>query len=281
MKRKTFQLLIGLLSLSVISGCDYSTQNESVNEETAASLNLADNEAGQAVRQAIEWAGGWDAWQDKKSLSYTKVIQYFDSTGNQEREVRQLHQYRLQPFAVRISWQDAGDDYVIINNGEQAWKLRNDTVMTAQADVNNAWNASFGSHYVMGMPFKLADPGTVLTYEGTDTLHNGKVVHSIKIDYEEGAGSAAGMHHWWYYLAVEDNSLAANFLDYGDGYTYTQYEAFTEVDGIKLNKERHSYTSNADRELLFRRTLYRNEDVRLSETPPAADLFELPGSVVQ
>lgn len=274
------ELPLRFLSLCILFlgiGCSTNTPSEeAVEENMVMTLNLPDNEAGEAVRKAIDWAGGWEAYHEKKSMSYTKIVQYFDSTGTQEREVRQQHQYRLRPFGVRITWEDDGDQYLMINNGEQAWKVRNDTVLTDKADVDNAWNSTFGSHYVVNMPFKLADPGTVLTYAGLDTLQNGKVVHVIETTYEEGAGSTAGMHRWWYYIDAEDYSLAANFLDYGNGHSYTQYEAFEEVNGIKINKERHSYPANADRELQYLRTKYRNENIHLSEDPLDDQLFASP-----
>lgn len=241
----------------------------------SALKRLPDNEAGNVVSKAIAAAGGWEDWAAKKTLSYTKVIQFFDSIGSMEREVRQLHQYQLQPLKMRISWEEEGDHYTVINNGQQVWKLKNDQSLTEQTDIDQAWNSSFGSHYVMCMPFKLTDPGTVLTYQGLDTLSGGQVVHAIKTTYQEGAGSAAGKHTWWYYFDKDNYSLAANFLDYQDGFSYTQYVAFAEIQGIKLNKERKSYSTNADRDLKYVETVYKNENIQFDVTLEES-LFEPP-----
>lgn len=263
-----FKQGIFLLGAILLIGCasegeDSASDKESIHYEVSPLERLPDQEAGNVVKKAIEEAGGWEKWADKKTLSYTKVIQYFDSMGAMEREIRQLHQYRLHPhLKIKISWEEDGNDYTIINNGQQAWKLKNGQQLTEQSDINHAWNSSFGSHYVMCMPFKLTDPGTVLTYEGLDTLANGQVVHSIKTTYKEGAGSAAGIHTWWYYFDKDDYGLAANFLDYGDGFSYTQYEAFAEIEGIKLNKERKSYSTSADRDLEYVKTVYKNENIQ-------------------
>lgn len=226
---------------------------------------LSDNEAGNIVRQAIEEAGGWEKWENMKTLSYTKVIQQYDSTGAKKKEVRQFHQYQLHPLKIRFDWEDEGDKYTIINNGQQAWKYKNGKEMTEEADVNNAYNSSYGSHYTMCMPFKLTDPGTVLTYEGTDTLPNGQEAHVIKTTYNEGAGSAAGMHTWWYYFDTDTNMLTANLLDYGDGITYTHYDSFADVQGIKLNKQRKSSAANTDKILNPVRSVYLNKNIRFNE----------------
>lgn len=281
MKKQLLIFLTFCLSAFFICACQNQEQEGDSSEEPEQEMvspfdQLPDSEAGDIVRKAIEWAGGWEKWAGKKTLSYTKITQYYDSTGTMEREARQLHQYQLHPqIKMNISWVEDQDRYTIINNGQQAWKLKNDKALTEKSDVNHGWNSSFGSQYVMCMPFKLADPGTVLDYEGLDTLANGEIVHSIKTTYEEGAGSAAGMHTWWYYFDQETYRPVANFLDYGNGYSYTQYEAFTEVDGIQLNQERKSYPSNAQRDLQAVRTIYKNEDVQL-DTKLDDALFEPP-----
>lgn len=236
---------------------------------------LPNSKAGEAIKKAIEFAGGWEQWQEKKTLSYTKTIQFLDSLGNQEREVKQLHEYQLRPsFKSSISWEDEGDRFQIINNGKQAWKLKNGKVLSSEDDTSSAWNSSFGSHYVMCMPFKLTDPGTVLKYEGIDTLANKQVIHKIKTTYEKGAGSAAGLHTWWYYFDKENFKPVANFLDYGDGFSFTQYESFKEVDGIMMNHVRHSYATNADADLLYLRAIYTNEDIQFN-VDFSEELFEV------
>jgi len=269
--------LFGLLTLlfGCVSDADHeSLEQKSTNAEIPLIDQLPSNEAGKIVRSAIRGAGGWDSWVSKKTLSYIKVMQFMDSTGSIKRELHQLHQYQLQPnIKVRISWEEAGDKYVIVNNGQQAWKLKNGKEQKEQSDIGHAWNSSFGSQYVMCMPFKLTDPGVVLTYEGLDTLAKGEIVHSIKVTYEEGAGSAAGMHTWWYYFDVDNFTPVANFLDYGDGYDFTRYEAFAEVDGIQLNKERESYHTDARRNLKYVTTRYRNEDIKFN-VEMAEGLFE-------
>jgi len=269
-----------LLCLIVLIGCANNSNNNANTENEEVKLSpveeLPDNKAGSIVRKAIEYAGGWNDWLEKKTLTYTKEIQFFDSVGNLRREVIQLHQYQLQPqLKMRMTWQDNGDKYTIINNGQEAWKLKNGVLLTGRSDVNSAWNSSFGSQYTMCMPFKLTDPGVVLTYEGLDTLANSKVVHSIKVNYLEGAGSSAGYHTWWYYFNKDNYELAANFLNFGNGFSYTQYEEFLEQDGIKLNKERHSYHADKDRDLLYLSSTYKNKDVQFN-LEFEESFFELP-----
>ena len=247
-----------------------SDSNTTNNEYLSSYSNLPNTDAGNIIKKAIESAGGWDAWTSKKALSYIKITTFYDSTGADTRTLRQLHEYNLFPsFQARISWEDNGKKYVIINNGQQAWKLEDGKEMTDEASKNSAWNSSFGSHYVMSMPFKLPDPGSKYEFEGKTKLPDGKEVNAIKVTYKEGAGSSALYHTWRYFFDTNTNELAANFLDFESGYDYTQYMAFVTVDGIKLNQQRKSYTSDSLRQKIQISSSYVNEEVQFKEAFPA------------
>lgn len=268
MKRSYYLIFAALFGLIACKNESKNTNEIVTTEEVNTSIpaNLPDSEAGKIVKKAIDFSGGWQNWRDKKTLTFTKKMQFHDSLGNQTREVSQLHRYQLRPFfKAVITWQTDGIAHKIINNGKQAWKLENGKVMTDDKNVNSAWNSSFGSHYVISMPFKLNDPGTLLEYQGLDTLANNQVVHAIKTTYRKGAGSTGGMHTWWYYFDKDTFEPAANFLDYGEGHSYTQYEMFSEVDALKLTHVRKSYKSNVDRDLLYVGTIYTNIDIHFNE----------------
>jgi hypothetical protein len=268
-----------ILSLLVIAcqpkSDSVSESNSTKNEYLASYSKLPDNEAGVIIRKAIEGAGGWDAWTSKKALSYTKITTFYDSTGALSRTLRQLHEYNLFPtFQARISWEEKGKKYVMINNGQQAWKLEDGKEMTDEASKNAAWNSSFGSHYVMCMPFKLPDPGSHYEFEGKTVLPDGKEVNAIKVTYQKGAGSSALYHTWRYFFDPNTNELAANFLDFGNGYDYTQYIAFVTTDGIKLNQQRKSYKSDSLRQNIQLSSSYVNEEIQFKESFPA-DYFTI------
>lgn len=226
---------------------------------------LANDQAGDVVRKAIEFAGGWDAWEKKENFSFYKNITQLDSTGAIKKNERQLHQYNLdQGFQGRMTWTINGDEYMIINNGNEAKKYKNKEELTDEASKKIAWNSSFGSNYVISMPFKLTDPGAILTYDGIDSTTVGKAVHAIKVEYEKGAGSSGGFHVWWYYFDVENYDLVANFLDYGNGYSLTTYETFTEVDELRIHLKRFSYQSNEQKEKVMLKTIYENEEMQFN-----------------
>jgi len=227
---------------------------------------LPENEAGDIVRKAIARAGGWENWIAKDNFSFYKKITHLDSIGAVERSVKQHHIYNLKnTFKARMEWNMGDDHYLIINNGEVAKKYKNKIELTDQRSKNEAWNSSYGSHYVIGMPYKLTDPGVTLTYEGIDSMTLDRPVHSIKVDYAKGSGSAGGMHRWWYYFDLDNYDLAGFFLDHGKGYSLTTYEIFEKVGAHRLHNKRFSYISNAKKEKVQLRTIYKNEEMQFTE----------------
>lgn len=129
---------------------------------------LPETHAGQIVSRSVEFAtGDWQGWASKKTVEYRKTTIQIDENGEELRRIIQDHYYMLHPSPkMHIAWEEDGTDYVIINDGEQAWKWVDGKRATSQQERDHAWNSSFGSHYVFAMPFKLADPGAILTYGG-------------------------------------------------------------------------------------------------------------------
>ena len=259
--------LIGcIIVLSCQSGTKDTISDERSNYIATAMDRLPDNEAGNVVRKAIDYAGGWESWASKKNLSLTRVKQRIDSTGVVYANNRQFLKYRLPPdYKARMTWEANGDKITIINNGQQAWKFKNGVELTDQYSRDRAWNTSFGSNYSLTMPFKLTDPGALLSYEGLDTLSTGTVVHAIRVDYEKGAGSAGGMHTWRYFFDKETYALTANYLQAEPDFSFSFYDSFAEVDGIKIINKKRVYVSNVDRVLIRLKTLQNMDDIRFDK----------------
>lgn len=274
MRRQIFTILT-VFAITIFS-CKTDTQQTSDSASRISPLErLPKNQAGETVRKAIDFIGGWEKWENKKTFSFYKNITHLDSTGQVEKSQKQLHQYQLHPyFKARMTWEDKGNQYMIINNGKQAKKYENGKEMTDDKSKKQAWNSSFGSNYVISMPFKLTDPGVILTYEGIDSSTLKKRVHSLKVEYEKGAGSSGGMHTWWYYFDEKNYDLVANYLDYGNGYSLTTYENFEHVDGIRIHKKRFSHIADANKNIVQKRTIYENESMKFNEAFDES-LFEL------
>tara|TARA_B100000497_G_C7683933_1_gene414135 strand:- start:1733 stop:2317 length:585 start_codon:yes stop_codon:yes gene_type:complete len=183
-----------------------------------------------------------------------------------KRVVKQLHQYDLgDHFRAKMTWLVDDGNFVIINNGKEAKKYKEGVELTDKKSMNEAWNSSYGSHYVISMPYKLTDPGVILTYEGIDENVLDKPVHALKVEYAKDAGSTGGMHLWYYYFDKNTYDLAGNYLDYGEGHSVTTYEVFEDVEGMRFHNRRFSYSSNENKERVLLRTIYENEEMKFDQ----------------
>ncbi len=202
--------------------------------------------AGEVVRRAIEYAGGIDAWEGVRALEFRKTTIRFRPDRSEERRRVELHRYRLRPFAVRIEWTEGGKSFVLVNDGRQAWKLVDGQAATSVDDRNQARNATFGSHYVFNMPFKLTDPGVHLEHTGKRALPNGKAAEAIRVTYDKGAGDAGGLHTWVYLFDPGSGRLVANHLTYdASKYDYTEYLDDRAVGPLRLSTRRYGYDADA------------------------------------
>ena len=213
----------------------------------AATGVLAKESPRTLVDRSIAHAGGWSAWEAVRSVQFRKTIIRFAPDGSVIGTQVQVHRYEMDPMTrMRIEYEEKGAKIVLINDGEQAWKIVDGKIATTQADVNSARNSTFGSHYVFGMPFKLLDPGASLADAGTKTLDDGTVVRQVRVTYAKGVGDAGGFHTWTYLIEPKTGRLAANLLLYAAGrYDWTEYHDEKTIGALTLSTLRRGFNADA------------------------------------
>lgn len=236
----TILVLIGLIS------CQQKTQ------ETTGDLPVTlDDSSRMIIDRAIAYAvglapahGGDSIWPQKQTLSFDKKSISYDSTGKVTRELDQHFDYMLKPeFRAKVSFMLHDTAVLLIHDGQQARKLFNGKASTEQKDIDNAWNSSFGSQFVISMPYKLKDPGLKAEYMGRVTLSDGTPAQMVKTSFMKGAGSNPD-HVWYYYFEPGTGKLLANSLNGKDNFwDYTRYERFDKVDGLLMPAHRKTYVA--------------------------------------
>lgn len=225
---------------------------------------LPSGRAGDVVRRAIEYAGGMEAWAAVRTLSFRKTTIRFRADGSEESRRVEFHRYRMSPFRALIERTEGGKSIVLVNDGRQARKLVDGVSLSATDDSNQARNATFGSHYVFNMPFKLTDAGVHLEHVGRETLRGGTLAVKIRVTYDKGAGDAGGLHTWTYFFDTKTGRLAANLLRYDeDRYEYTEYLDDVSVGPLRLSMRRYGYAAGARGARGPRQSAIVYEDVRL------------------
>lgn len=176
---KIFNLFIFALSLIVIHGCGNSaSQNNTKNEDSEFGY-VHENSDPQAVTLAnniIDAMGGWENWQKTRYIGWEffgrRQLLWDKETGNVRIEVPgdsmiYLLNVRDESGKVfrkgeEITNPDSLDQY--ITQGRKIW-------------VNDS--------YWLVMPFKLKDPGVILSYQGKDITQNEEEAEVIELTYED------------------------------------------------------------------------------------------------
>ncbi len=232
-------VLVAVLTLFILISCQ---DNKSENGRLPVTM---DDSSRIIIDRAIAYAGGYDVWQQKKSLSFDKKSITYDSSGKNIREVDQHMDYMIQPtYKTNITYKLHDTAITLLHDGEKARKLYNGRVSDEQKDIDGAWNSGFGSQYVMCMPYKLKDPGIKAEYVGLVTLSDGLPAQVIKTSYMKGAGSNPD-HIWYYYFEPGTGKLLANSLQGKNHYwDYTRYVQFEKSGGLLLPSVRMGYTAD-------------------------------------
>ncbi|MEP6993983.1 MAG: hypothetical protein ABI968_05625 [Acidobacteriota bacterium] len=224
---------------------------------------LSPGRAAEIVRRGVAHAGGWAAWESKKTVQFRKTTRRFRPDGSIEKVRVETHRYQLHPsFAARIEWDEDGKRIVLINDGRDAVKLIDGNPAVEQSDVNQARNSTFGSHYVFCMPFKLADPGAHHVV-ADPVIVGGRRVDGVRVTYDRGAGDAGGLHTWTYYFDAQSGGLVANLLNYEPGkYDFTEYLDERVINGLRLPTRRDGYAADARGKTGPRLSEIEYEDIR-------------------
>lgn len=245
MNQKLPVFILTVLITVLFFSCKQNAASEK--KESGQALPVSMDDSSRAIiDRAITYAGGEEAWQNAKTVSFDKKSISYDSAGSISRELDQHFDYMMKPvFKAKINYTLNDTAIQLMHDGEKARKYYNGKMSADQKDIDGAWNSSFGSQFVMCMPFKLKDPGIKAEYMGEVKLNDGRPAQLVKTSYIEGAGSNP-THKWYYYFEPGSGKLLANSLNWKDSlWDYTSYEQFEKSGGIMLPAVRKTYTADA------------------------------------
>lgn len=247
-----------LLAVLLLGGCRSSEPEEP--EDRFAQIQ--DLQARAIIREAIAYAGGMDRWEAIRRLQYSKDFSLLLESGEEERRYEQVHDYRYDPLKLEIVSIENGDTIRTILDNDRYTRTVNDTLVEAsQESLQQAVNTST---YVVGLPFKLLDPGSRLEYRGEQTLADGRVVDVIQVNYDADAqDNHSTSDIWRYYFDRPDRKIVANWVKTSDHFSLVENLTYERVGGILFNKARKSYRIDSLGNKLYLRADYLYGDYRV------------------
>ncbi|WP_422083756.1 hypothetical protein [Ulvibacterium sp.] len=195
------------------------------------------------MENAIDSAGTLEKWKGIASLKYTKTARLLLENGQIESETTQRHHYVLRPNkSIKIAWIVDKDSFLIIHNDSISQKFKNDSLIEQGDTVKSAVNSSL---YVVGMPFKLLDKGTVLTYEGLKSLNAIDTVHAVRATYEPKKHSNhSTKDEWWYHFDKNNGAFLSSMVYHEPTYALIENLSVVKKEGLIFPGRRKSYRCN-------------------------------------
>ncbi len=234
MVHKLFAFAVFIIFILAINSC---LQNHKANELPA----IMDDSSKAIIDRSIAYAGGYDVWQKKKTLSFDKKSTSYDTAGKVMRETDTHTDFVMQPeFKAKLTYTLRDTVITVIHDGQKARKMFSGKASAKQNDIDAAWNLSFSSFYNMCMPYKLKDPGSKAEYLGLVTLPEGASAQAIKMSYNKGADSSSD-NTWYYYFEPGSGKLMANSQKGKNNYSYTRYNTLEKTNNLLMPGERKAF----------------------------------------
>ncbi|MFS4493822.1 DUF6503 family protein [Maribacter sp. 2308TA10-17] len=248
-------LSLGIICIfsCVFTSCKFSkeTKNSDAISKEITALEVVEN--------AINAAGTNRNWKKMASLTYTKKSRLLLENGEIESEVTQRHHYELRPQkSIKITWIVQKDSFLIVHNDSVSQKFKNGSIIDEGGKVKASVNSAM---YVIGMPFKLLDKGTVLSYEGLKSLNTIDTVHTINATYApKKHQNHSTQDEWWYHFDKNTGAFLSSMVYHEPTYALIENIATTKQDGLTFPERRKSYRCDASGKKLFLRAEFWYED---------------------
>lgn len=230
--------------------------------------HIKQQEVRDILRSAIDKAGGIETWRNLKEIRYRKHSILYLSDSSIESEVIQEHVYNMSPeFAADITWESEGESHLLRYTKDLTQKFVNDTLQDANEE--SLRQSVMSAIYVLGMPFKLLDPGVQLTYKG-ETDVDGTRAHAIEARYSsEDNDNHSTDDLWWYYFDVRDYAFIGALVYHAPTYALIRNLKFDESTAIKFHAHRKSYRTDSLRNKEYLRAQFWYSDYQIRQLDDA------------
>ncbi|WP_435625802.1 hypothetical protein [Flagellimonas sp.] len=242
MKKTTQPLRILCICTFLMVSCKRSAEKAIPEEPTAL----------QVVEKGIEMAGTMEKWKNIASLEYTKKSRLLLENGEVESDVTQRHHYIYRPNkSVRISWVVDKDSFLIVHNDSVSQKFKNDSLVDQGTGVKATVNSAT---YVLGMPFKLLDTGTTLSYDGLKSFNAIDTVHAVNATYApEQHKNHSTQDEWWYHFDKNTGAFVGSMVYHAPTHALIENLSMITEKGLTFPEHRKSYRCDADGNKVFLR----------------------------
>lgn len=225
--------------------------------------HILDQEARSVLQKAVAYAGGWENWSNMNSISYNKRSKLILGDGSIESDVFQTHSYEMRPeFQANISWDVDTTQHEIRYSSTSTTKTINGE--NTNADPIKVGESVMSSLYVLGMPFKLLDPGVELIYQGTTMFMDSVEADVINANYDpENIDTHSTSDIWWFYFETKSGHFLGSKVFHTPTYALIHNIRFTDEVSLKFPTRRKSYRTDSLGNIQFLRAEFWYSDFEM------------------
>ncbi len=247
------------LAFLLLSSCATTKQKDPLSA-------IKDSKLKEVLSKALDAMGGYENWNNIKSLQFNKKTNLYEASGAIERATDQKHIYTFQPAnKVSITWKEGDVDNEMLMENGAVKKLKNGLV-DSTAKATSLHNSIYASTFVIGIPFKLLDEGAQLSYEGTKLIPSGKKVHVVKAVYNPTAYKAhTKADIWWHYFDEQNYQQVGYTVQLHDHSSYVENLSFENVGGFLFTTSRKSWRVDDNGNKLYIRADYEYSDYEVKQ----------------
>ena len=187
------------------------------------------SEAQQLITESIQHHDPDNNWN--KFKSHVSVNSIVERNGKIDSSSRNIF-FDLAANHFEMKYNDKGDEiHYFLNNKECFGEILNNTKLTpAELEEKNIncdrakmYNNYF--RYLIGMPMKLKDPGTIINKEITSKVYKDKAYKVVTVTYEEKVGT----YTWLFYFDIQTTELVLT--------EFSKDGSFQNGETIELNNK--------------------------------------------
>ena len=205
---------------------------------------IGDSDVQRVLSKAIDAHGGWEILNRIERLSFTKKTILYLQDDSIESAVEQRQEFQFYPeLEGKITWQDSLGEHLIFYSENDSYVSLNGNKVPNSTD--RARTTFFSNYFVLLLPFKFADPGTTLSYEGKLTLAPGKEVEVLKASYApEKFENHSTSDVWYLHIDPETGFVVSNLVYHAPTYAYIQNLETTEEFPLRMNQYRQTWRTD-------------------------------------
>jgi len=217
--------------------------------------NMKDKQAAQVLQKAMDAAGGFEAWEGLRLISFEKRFALFSENGEIEQERKQMYSEMRGLTKANLRPDTYTDKDLLFQLGSDLIQIKGD--INPDQEEAALRNIVQSASFVINLPFKLLDTMAIITYAGKDTLDQGQQVQVLKVTYDFfSEDNFEPQDIWWHYFDDKTYQHLAYMVQHTDHYSYVENLELTKVCGITFPLGRRSWRVDENRNLLYLRAQY-------------------------